>query len=518
LRNSSYARSRISRSIISTIKPLFIRLRIVVLVIILSAVFITLSVSEAPSSAPSLRPVGGLGSMQHWITNNTFHILDIYFDQYGEPMTGAVVSNSLTNSSTGFYMEKNSTINSHGYSLVNFKLKNPNLSYCASYNVPVLPPLNKSDVDFIGGSETSITPQNSNFTYNQIYVVKGRYSYETAFLFFHYNSNGYQVPDHEFRLFYTNNRTTCPPFGPPCPLNLPTKVVSGYINMGIIGDYTNTIVYPNYNSIPKGNLSKANLLFGFPQEYENGKWVNLTLSNYFIPDYVPEVYRPPTSELLTAPIYSVFFGFPSIIPVLLGILSEVVIFGLPKSSGSTDLYLSRSGSRVGLMLKRMVGSFILLLTVILLGFAGFLITIFYYTGVFPTPETDFFVLTSLFLVGVAFISLSFLISSRARSTTVNVLAPFAIFFGLYYLLDQLLVGLYPLMLTKGIVLSPLILYGIEVLDPFNVLTIMQVDLIPTTKVSIPVPFGFGLTDYIVILVMWSVIPALAALLLWKNAE
>lgn len=125
---------------------------------------------------------------------------------------------------------------------------------------------------------------------------------------------------------------------------------------------------------------------------------------------------------------------------------------------------------------------------------------------------------SLFLVGIAFISISFLISSRARSTTVNVLAPFAVFFGLYYLLDNFLTGLYSHAITDGIILNPVMIYAIEVFDPFNVLTIMQVDLIPKTKVSIPVPLGFSLMDYFVILVMWSVIPALAALLLWGRSE
>lgn len=517
MKNSSCARSRISRSIISTIKPLFIRLRIIALMIILSAIFITLSVAEAPRVAPSLRPVGGIGSMQYYVTNDTYHLLDIYFNQYGEPMTGAVVSNSLTNSSTGYDMEKTATINSNGYALVSFTVNNPNLTYCASYNVPVLPPLNASD-DFVGGSGTITAHQNSNFTYNQIYTVQGRYSYETAFLFFHYNSRGYPVPDKDFRLFYSNNYTTCAPFGFCNHNNMPTHVVTGYINLGIIGDYTNRIVYPNYGSIPKSNISKVNLLFGSPQVYEDGKWVNVSVSNYMVPSIVPEVYLPPTSELLTAPIYSVFFGFPSIIPVLLGIISEVVLFGLPKSSGSTDLYLSRSGSRTGLMLKRMVGSFILLLMSILLGFAGFLITIFYYTGIFPTPETDLFVVISLFLVGIAFVSLSFLISARARSTTVNVLAPFAVFFGLYYLLDNFLTGLYSLLITDGIILNPILIYAIEVLDPFNVLTIMQVDLIPKTKVSIPVPLGFSLMDYLVILVMWSVIPSVVAFLLWRRTE
>ena len=158
------------------------------------------------------------------------------------------------------------------------------------------------------------------------------------------------------------------------------------------------------------------------------------------------------------------------------------------------------------------------LIAILLGFAGFLIAIFYYTGIFPTPETDLFVVISLFLVGIAFISMSFLISSRARSTTVNVLAPFAVFFGLYYLLDNFLAGLYSLAITDRIILSPVMIYTIEVLDPFNVLTIMDVDLVPKTKVSIPVPLGFSLMDYLAILAMWSVIPALAAILLWRRSE
>lgn len=125
---------------------------------------------------------------------------------------------------------------------------------------------------------------------------------------------------------------------------------------------------------------------------------------------------------------------------------------------------------------------------------------------------------SLFLVGIAFISMSFLISSRARSTTVNVLAPFAVFFGLYYLLNSFLTGLYSLLITDGIILNPIMIYAIEVLDPFNVLTIMQVDLIPKTKVSIPVPLGFSLMDYLVILVMWSVIPSVVAFLLWRRTE
>jgi hypothetical protein len=63
-----------------------------------------------------------------------------------------------------------------------------------------------------------------------------------------------------------------------------------------------------------------------------------------------------------------------------------------------------------------------------------------------------------------------------------------------------------------------LIYAIEVLDPFNVLTIMQVDLIPKTKVSIPVPLGFSLMDYLVILVMWSVIPSVVAFLLWRRTE
>lgn len=532
MRNSSYVRFRIGRSIISTVKPIFIRIRIVALVIILSAVFITLAVGEASSAAPSVGDNNGIESIQYYVTNNTYHILDIYFNQYGEPMNGAVVSNSLT-SLSGYSAEKTATINSHGYAVVNFTVNDNNINYCASYHVQVLPPLNASEVtsvneSLMAPSMTASTNQDSNFTFNAIYAVQGRYSYETAFLFFHYNSKGYRAPDNEFKLYYTNI--------PYCPFfascnNRVKQNVSGYINMGIMGGYTSSLVDPNYQLIPKANLSssKTNLFYGSLQEYENGKWVTLTVDKFIdiYPSGIGEfgynapnlkVYLQPTSTLLTAPTYSIFFGFPAIIPVLLGILSEVVIFGLPRSSGTTDLYLSRSGSRSGLMLKRMVGSFILLIMGIVLGFLGFLVTIFYYTGVLPTIETDLFVVISLFLVGVAFISLSFLISSRAKSTTLNVLAPFAIFFGLYYLLDKLIVGIYSILITKGIVMSPLALYFIEVLDPFNILSIMQVDLVPNTKVSIPVPFGFGLTDYFTILLMWSVIPAILAFLLWKNAE
>lgn len=497
-------------------------MRIIALVIILSGIFITLAVAEAPKAAPSLPSRGGIGIMESYLTNNTYHLLDLYFDQYGEPMTGAVVSNTLENTSDGIHMEKSATINSDGYAVVNFKVNNTNLLYLASYNAPLLPPLNASSHNGVGCALFGPlgTNQDSNFTYNNIFDVQGRYSYEAAFLFFHYNSEGYGIPTRDYRLFYSNNYSAGPPFPMANSFNnsLPSHVLSGYLNLGQIGKYAYSIVYPDYRSIPKSNLSKAGLLFGFPQVYNDGGWENVSVDNYIVPYYVPQIYLPPSSELLIAPIYSVFFGFPSIIPVLLGIISEVVVFGLPRSSGNTDLYLSRSGSRTGLMLKRMLGPLILLLLSIILGFVAFLTALFYYTGIFPTPGTDVFVILSLFLVGSAFVSLSFLVSSRARSTTVNVLAPIAIFFGLFYLLDNLLTGLYSLLITDGIALNPILIYAIEILDPFNVLTSMEVDLVPKAKVVIPVPLGFGLVDYMTILVTWSLIPALAAFILWRKAE
>ncbi len=517
LKNISSGRL-VPKNIISTLKPLFMKARVIAVVIILSSVFITLAIAEAPSVAPTVPGMQPKILSICYYNNNTTHFVNFYYDQYGQPMKGARVADTITNNTTELNITKCATINSNGYALINVTGNLTGDHYY--YRVPPIPPVNASAIAHTnyGRLRISHVPVTNNFTVSGIDMVQGLRSYENAILFLYYNSRGYKAPEHEYMISYTNN----PSFsGPGQNYPTPKKIVSGNFSAITIGNYNYKVIQPDYASISNIN----GMVFAYPSVYHNGSWQGegfayVINSRYGNPPFPEPAYVSPTENGIIAPIYHIFFGFPAILPVLLGILSEVIIFGLPRSSGTIDLYLSRSGNKYGILVKRFLGSLILLAIGIFAGIIAFIFTVHYYIGFYPPLKTVSFVFLSLFLVGTAFISISFMISSRAKSTTANVLSPFAIFFGLFYLLNMFFSGIYSLLVTKGIFMNPFIVDFIELLDPFNVLVSMEKDLVPhpTGYIRVPVPFGFTLIDYIAILVLWAILPVIAAFVLWRKAN
>lgn len=503
-------------NIISALKPLFMKGRVIAVVIILTGIFVTLAVAEAPSVAPTVPGMQPKILSTCYYNNDTTHFIDFYYDQYGQPMKGAEVTSVITNNTTGLHIVKNATIDSNGYALINITGNFTGDRYY--YRVPPIPPVNASAIHYCGRMRIYNVPVTSNFTVSGIDMVQGDRSYENAILFLYYNSRGYKAPEHRYMIYYTNNPLYAAP-GHNYPE--PKKIVSGNFSAFSVGNYNYKVVQPNYSSI--SNIT--GMVFTLPSVYCNGTWRGVGFayvinSQFGNSPFLEPAYISPTENGITAPIYHIFFGFPAILPVLMGILSEVIIFGLPRSSGTIDLYLSRSGSKYGILTKRFFGSLLLLAINIFAGLMAFIFTVHYYIGFYPTLKTSSFIFLSLLLVGTAFISISFMISTRAKSTTANVLSPFVIFFGLFYLLNTFFSGIYSLLATKGIFMNPFIVDFIELLDPFNVLASMENDLVPhpTGYIPVPVPFGFTLIDYIAILILWAILPLIAAFALWRKAN
>jgi ABC-type transport system involved in multi-copper enzyme maturation permease subunit len=123
--------------------------------------------------------------------------------------------------------------------------------------------------------------------------------------------------------------------------------------------------------------------------------------------------------------------------------------------------------------------------------------------------------------------LSFLVASRTRSTVANIVAPLSIFFLLFYILHQLLGSLYSSLLAFGINLNHTALEAITLADPFNVVYSIAgsitnnpyIELGGTlTSGNMPILVPINLAISTTVLVLWVVLPLIAALIIWRRSE
>ena len=364
-----------------------------------------------------------------------------------------------------------------------------------------------------------------NFSLNFYFPVYSRFSYEASLVFFYYNSNGYKHSP--FPIGYSV---------------MPDNNVSSNLYTTKVNFTNYALLTPDYNMVFQYVNQHAS---NFSQE---GGYVYMYLFVYctFFPPYdgpglttfwnnpFPNQTNrffigalDPTEPYLFSSSMSIFINFPLIFLSISAIMGEILIFGLPRSSGSIDLITSRSRSRMSVILNRMLAGLLLFLIPMAVSIITFIIGAHYYTGLYLNPLNTLIILSSMAMVAGSLMFLSFLVASRTRSTVANIVAPLSIFFLLFYILHQLLGSLYSSLLAFGINLNHTALEAITLADPFNVVYSIAgsitnnpyIELGGTlTSGNMPILVPINLAISTTVLVLWVVLPLIAALIIWRRSE
>ncbi|MCL4437906.1 MAG: ABC transporter permease [Candidatus Thermoplasmatota archaeon] len=542
---------------------LFSRRRLIALIIVVALLISSLSIFQVSSSAKSLKEYPFSGTAYYY-NNGTYHIINIYFDQYGQPMEGAKVKNMIKAANGDYIKNLTTTININGYSVVNYTPTDPAMNMVLATRVQKMFPVppdasnssmyyvwrqinesryfysnhqNASQIDFDMWPYISIgyfysnntislndTIKMDNFSLNFYFPVYSRFSYEASLVFFYYNSNGYKHS--HFTIGYQVISDTA--FS-----NLYSVKVNFTNYVLLTPDYSRVFQYVNRHAS------------NFSQE---GGYVYMDLFVYstFFPPYdgpglsslwgdpfYKQVGRnfigalDPTEPYLFSSSMSIFINFPLIFLSISAIMGEILIFGLPRSSGSIDLITSRSRSRMSVILNRMLAGLLLFLIPMAVSIITFIIGAHYYTGLYLNPLNTLIILSSMAMVAGSLMFLSFLVASRTRSTVANIVAPLSIFFLLFYILHQLLGSLYSSLLAFGINLNHTALEAITLADPFNVVYSIAgsitnnpyIELGGTlTSGNMPILVPINLAISTTVLVLWVAVPLIAALVIWRRSE
>lgn len=495
--------------VISTLKIAFTRLRIIIAVIIIVLLLILLSIGYAPSVSPGLNNIHPVSYMYYYYNNDTYHVIDLYYNQYGYPMSNACVYNYLTYA--GVSIKEKARINNEGYAIVNFKNVNSSLDYKLGYYVPVIPPV-KNVTGWSNGYSISAIPKiSNNFTVFNAIPVYGQYVDKAAFILFYYNSNNYKLPIEKYRLFYTNRNLTItiePPIFNETHHNEKYNEVNKTINIGNFGNFNYKLLYINYNNVPK-NISK---IWGFLQVYKNNSWSNVSVPGYSIPCYSPQLMSLPLEKQINNESYNMFFVFPAALISVMAIILELFTFGFQKSSNEIEIFISKSSYKSIIIIKRFLLSIFLMAITILSGLLAFTLSLHYYDDLYLGENAFLNIFVFLLIIGISFLSISFLVSSKSKSSITILLIPFVLFFFFFYIFNILLNGIYKLLIVNKISLNPFILYYLNAIDPFNDIIMIKNYLINNSLI-----LPMGINFYILILIIWDIVPLLLSLIFWRKA-
>lgn len=551
------------------IRILFSRKRLVLIIIVVAILISSLSILQISSSAKPLKenPFSGTA---YYYDNGSYHIVNIYFDQYGQPMTGSTVTDRI--SGNGSYNKSlTSTINSYGYSLVNYTPPYPDMRMNLTASVQKVFPvpsdtanssmyfvwrqLNGSRYTYEGGLYQNIlnasqvnfdepyyaslgyfyqnntislndTINMNNFTLRFFFPVYSRVSYETSLVLFFYNSRDYMPPPMKIGYYINSNNDNDPIFSGGS-VNLSSHYAVLTPDYKLLLNYVNQ--HPSNFSLENGYLSGGLDYFQTTQApyfgYDIGIFTSINLT--LLASGSTYLALHPTEPYLYSSSLGIFNNFPLIFLSISAIMGEILIFGLPRSSGSIDLIISRSNSRRSVIMNRMASSLLIILIPIFVALMIFIIGAHFYTGLYLEPVYALTLLATIVMASGSLMFLSFMVASRTRSTVANIVAPLSIFFVMFYVLHQLLGSLYSSLLSVGIALNRTAIDIIILMDPFNILSNMaglsNSSSLPEPSQLSPDVFHPIFTDIslqlsIIALALWFFIPMIASVIIWSKGD